>query len=343
MNTSVNAPLSRPDISLYGNSDPKPMDLSLSRLSESIGGNAGGGQSPISFGGPDATSGASQNFMRPSPENLTADKTAGGAQGGDNDISKILEKIVQLLQELFQSLMQKPGEGEEGEGGPAPVGKSSGGAPAQAQAPSGAGGGGGGGAPAAGGPTGAPPFAQKAAVTDGAAPAQGSPAQGVAGIEGASGLHLPPAMAKHEEAIGAAAKASGQPANVIAGMMWAESRGNSAASTVNGGNGQSDSGLMQVNSATAAEVQSKHPEHFNENMTADEKNIMTGALYLKDQREAFGGDMNSALRAYNSGANTVNRDDPSDVSKTGLGDPNYVANVNNFAEIIGSGKGQLPA
>lgn len=340
MNTSVNAPLSRPDLSLYTNPDSKPLDLSLSRLSETIGGNGGGGQSPISFGGPDSTSGAGQNPMRLNTESLNADKTAGTAQGGDNDISKILEKIVQLLQELFQSLMQKPDQGEEGEGGPAPVGKSSGGAPAQAQAQppaAGAGGGGGGGASPAGGPTGAPPLSQNASVGDSA------PTQSVGGTADTSGLHLPPALADHEKAIGKAADASGMPANVIAGMMWAESRGDSSASTVNGGNGQSDSGLMQVNSATAAEVQSKHSEHFNDNMTADEKNIMTGALYLKDQSEAFGGNMDAALRAYNSGANTVNPDDPSDISKTGLGDPNYVANVNNFAEIIGSGKGQLPA
>jgi hypothetical protein len=336
MNTSVNAPLSRPDISLYTNPDSKPLDLSLSRLSETIGGNGGGGQRPISFGGPESTSGAAQNPMRLNTESLNADKTAGTAQGGDNDLSKMLEKIVQLLQEIFQSLMQKSGQGEEGEGGPAPVGKSSGGAPAQAQAPSG-GAGGGAGAPAAGGPTGGPPPTQNAAVGDSA------PTQSVAGNADTSGLHLPPALADHEKAIGKAADASGMPANVIAGMMWAESRGDSSASTVNGGNGQSDSGLMQVNSATAAEVQSKHSEKFNDSMTADEKNIMTGALYLKDQHEAFGGNMDAALRAYNSGANTVNRDDPSDISKTGLGDPNYVANVNNFAEIIGSGKGQLPA
>jgi hypothetical protein len=338
MNISINFPLSKPELNPYSGSGSAPMDVGLNPLADAMGGK-GGGQQPISFGGPESTSGTGQNPMRLSPEDLSAGKTAGSAQGGDNDISKILEKIVQLLQELFQSLMQKPDQGEEGEGGPAPVGKSSGGAPAQAQAPSGgAGGGGGGGAPAAGGPTGAPPLAQNAAVTDGAAPAGG-----VTGTEGASGLHLPPALADHEKAIGAAAKASGQPANVIAGMMWAESRGNSSASTVNGGNGQSDSGLMQVNSATAAEVQSKYSEHFKEGMTPDEKNIMTGALYLKDMEGKFGKDMDAKLRGYNSGPDTVNIKDPSDISKTGLGDPNYVTNVNNFAEIIGTGKGQLPA
>ena len=331
MNISINIRLSEPTLNPYSNHDSKPLELSPDRLSEAIGGK--GGQSPISFGGPESTSGSGQNPLRLSPETDNAQKTAGSAQSGENDIMKILEKLVQMIQEMLQNLMQKPGKNEEDQGGAAPVGKSSGGSPAPAQ-----GAGGGEGIPQAGGPTGGAPVVQNAAVTNDV-----PPVQGVAGTGGGSGLHLPPALADHAGAIGKAAEVSGMPANVIAGMMWAESRGDSSARTVNGGNGQSDSGLMQVNSATAAEVQSKHAKYFHEGMTADEKNIMTGALYLKDQSEAFGGNMDAALRAYNSGANTVNIDDPSDISKTGLGDPNYVANVKNFAEIIGSGKGQLPA
>ena len=61
---------------------------------------------------------------------------------------------------------------------------------------------------------------------------------------------------------------------------------------------------------------------------------MAGALYLKEQREAFGGDSGAGLRAYNSGPGNVNVNDLTDISKTGTGDPTYVGKVLNFADII---------
>jgi soluble lytic murein transglycosylase-like protein len=238
-----------------------------------------------------------------------------------------MEKLLQMIQAMLQNAMQRPGENGEGQGGAARKG------PAHTHAPT----------AEAGGIEGIS-VGGASLVLNTALAQNVSPAKGAAGTRGAGGLHLPTALTKHEEAIGRAADASGMPAKVIiAGMIWAESRGDSSAGTLNSGNGKSDSGLMQVNSATAAEVQSKYPQHFTDTMTFEEKNIMTGALYLKDQSKTFGGDMNAALRAYNSGPGTVNVDNPSDISKTGLGDSNYITKVNNFAEIIGSGKGRLPA
>ncbi|KOC88021.1 transglycosylase SLT domain-containing protein [Winslowiella iniecta] len=162
---------------------------------------------------------------------------------------------------------------------------------------------------------------------------------------GASGLHLPEALKPYEADIQNAADKTGVPAQVLAAQIWQESRGNLGATTTNGGNGLQDSGLMQVNSNTFADLQSKNPElpgaNANANNPAD--NIMAGALYMKEQSAAFGGDIGAALRAYNSGPNNVNVNDLSDISKTGTGDATYVSKVMDFANIIGSGNGTLPA
>ncbi len=113
------------------------------------------------------------------------------------------------------------------------------------------------------------------------------------------------------------------------------------AATVNGGNGLQDSGLMQVNSNTFADLQSKNPDLLGPNASASNPadNIMAGALYMKEQLGDFGGNMGAALRAYNSGPLNVNVNDLSDISKTGTGDATYVNKVMNFASIISSGRG----
>ncbi|MCX3310432.1 lytic transglycosylase domain-containing protein [Pantoea vagans] len=174
---------------------------------------------------------------------------------------------------------------------------------------------------------------------------QTSASGGVPLIKGESGLHLPAPLLDHEKAIMRAARESGQAPEVLAGQIWQESRGKTEATTVNGGNGLSDSGLMQVNSNTFADLQSRYPHLLGSDASPSrpEDSIMAGALYLKEQREAFGGDTGAGLRGYNSGPGNVNVRDLTDISKTGTGDPTYVGKVLNFADIIASGKGTLPA
>ncbi|WP_380184437.1 lytic transglycosylase domain-containing protein [Kalamiella sp. sgz302252] len=162
---------------------------------------------------------------------------------------------------------------------------------------------------------------------------------------GSSDLHLPDSLKPYEADIQDAAQATGVPANVLAAQIWQESRGNLGAATVNGGNGLQDAGLMQVNSNTFADLQSKNPDLLGVNASPNNAhdNIMAGALYMKEQLGAFDGSMGAALRAYNSGPNNVNTNDLSDISKTGTGDATYVDKVMDFANTIATGKGTLPA
>jgi len=162
---------------------------------------------------------------------------------------------------------------------------------------------------------------------------------------GSSDLHLPDSLKPYEADIQDAAQATGVPANVLAAQIWQESRGNLGAATVNGGNGLQDAGLMQVNSNTFADLQSKNPDLLGKgaSQTAAHDNIMAGALYMKEQLNTFDGNMGAALRAYNSGPNNVNLNNLSDISKTGTGDATYVDKVMDFANTIATGKGTLPA
>ena len=158
-----------------------------------------------------------------------------------------------------------------------------------------------------------------------------------------AGLHLPPQLEQFRGAIQDAADASGVPANVIAGMIWDESRGDIGALTVNGGNGLGDTGLMQVNPETFKELQAQYPQLLGGKELSDPAtNIMAGALYVKEQMADFGS-LDLALRAYNSGPLNVNPDNVADISKYGTGTASYVEKVTNYADIIGSGNGTLPA
>nr|WP_314483884.1 transglycosylase SLT domain-containing protein [uncultured Pseudomonas sp.] len=191
------------------------------------------------------------------------------------------------------------------------------------------------------GPASAAPAATHPSAS--AAPAQ-APASGVSGntaLGGDNGLHLPPQLEPYRADIEQAASATGMPAKVIAAQIWAESRGNLGADTTNA-NGKTDAGLMQVNADTFAGLKKENPGLLgNADVNNPYDNIMAGALYLRDQSKAFGGDVGAGLRAYNSGPDKVNRNNLADTG--GIGDPQYVANVLKFAQIIGSGQGQLPA
>ena len=134
----------------------------------------------------------------------------------------------------------------------------------------------------------------------------------------------------------AASQATGVPANLLTAVIWDESKGVASAGTVNGENGLTDSGLMQLNPQTYADLQSRYPDLLSGDASDPKNNIMAGALYLKEQHNQFG-DWDLALRAYNSGPLSV---DPSDhtVSTTGFGTKNYVEKVNFYQELLDQGQ-----
>lgn len=176
-------------------------------------------------------------------------------------------------------------------------------------------------------------------------PASGA-TESTTSTSGASGsLHLPESLKPYQDDIQNAADKTGVPAEVLAAQIWQESRGSLGASTVNGGNGLQDIGLMQVNSNTFADLQRKNPDLLGPDADPNRPrdNIMAGALYMKEQLNAFDGNMGAAMRAYNSGPNNVNLNDLSDISKIGTGDATYVDKVLNFTNIIKIGQGELPA
>lgn len=264
-------------------------------------------EKPVDFGTP---SDPSSTITQPKSGDQKSDADQGGA------LNQMIEDILKVVMQFLQSLMQKNGDsGSDSADSGAASAKPAAHTPRVGVVNQG----GGAAAPAAGN-----------------APA--SAASGNSGVTGSGDLHLPPALEPYRADIQEAAQKTGMPASVIAGQIWAESRGDSSASSTNV-NGKTDGGLMQVNADTAAQVKSENPDKFNGNAIHD--NIMAGALYLRDQSKAFGGDIGAALRAYNSGPDKVNRNNLADVG--GVGDPNYVKNVQHFAQIIASGQGQLPA
>ena len=152
---------------------------------------------------------------------------------------------------------------------------------------------------------------------------------------------LPPALAQYKGAIESASAKTGVPASMLAAQIWQESRGNLSATSTNGGNGLTDTGLMQINPNTFKELQAKHPELQGKDLSDPETNILAGAFYMKDMKEQFGS-WDLALRAYNSGPNGVDRSNPNAIP-AGTGDATYVQKVKQFADIIATGRGSLPA
>lgn len=245
-------------------------------------------------------------------------------------MSQLLSEILKALMPLLQQLMQgQQGSGDQNASGNAGSGtampqNSAGNAFADSGAGTGSGTGAGAGtsnALATPGTPEMPVLSQK--ETQQAATPTGNAATGATSLSTSEGgeLHLPDSLKGYEADIQHAAQATGVPANVLAAQIWQESRGNLSAQTTNGGNGLSDAGLMQVNSNTFADLQSKNPDLLGPNASPNNArdNIMSGALYMKEQLNAFDGNMGAALRAYNSGPNNVNTADLSDISKTNTG------------------------
>ncbi|MGP9436849.1 lytic transglycosylase domain-containing protein [Ewingella sp. AOP8-B2-18] len=301
------------------------------------------GITPVDFGSPSVSgvNGPTQNNAPTNPlQSMQGQDGAAGAGGGQ--MAELMNMIRQLLSELLKML----GGGDNSDQQNSTPSASSGGSGGSAAPSLGDGGGGG---PSVGNNLLAQPGAGAGAANgasgaSGASGAGGAGAtSGMAGLSGSGNLHLPPQLEPYRQSINNAAQATGMPASVIAGQIWAESRGNLSAASTNGGNGKTDAGLMQVNPDTYNEMAKENPGLLSGDPNSAQNNIMAGALYLKQQTNAFGGNIGAGLRAYNSGPDDVNLSNLSDISKTGTGAAPYVDNVLSFAKIIESGQGQLPA
>lgn len=341
---SPSQPLTPPDLSALSDKLPSMNHGAFSPA---------GGMTSIDFG---------QNGNSGTDLNALFGENGGGMQEALNNeitqtlsqlISALLTSLMPLLQQLAgQQNQQQSGQpASGGSGGGMPQNLAAGGDPMQLNSANGTGqsmpvtAGTSGQTPlSAGGQNGAPGATATTGGTGQSAAPSATSGQSVT-PSGSSGLHLPEALKPYEGAIQNAAAKTGVPGEVLAAQIWQESRGSLGASTVNGGNGLQDSGLMQVNSNTFADLQRKNPDLLGPNANANNPadNIMAGALYMKEQLNDFGGNMGAALRAYNSGPLNVNVDNLNDISKTGTGDATYVDKVMNFSSIISSGQGQLPA
>jgi len=142
---------------------------------------------------------------------------------------------------------------------------------------------------------------------------------------GAAGGKIPAELKSLAPAIQAASVQTGMSLTEISAIIWDESRGKAGASSTNGGNGQTDAGLMQINPATFGELQSKHKELQGKPLSDPATNILAGSYLLADFKQQFGS-IELAERAFNSGAGSVDKSNPN-MTTTGLGDPGYIQKV----------------
>lgn len=325
MNMSVSSqrPLqdmnTRPDFSsLSGKSGPH------NGLGSGGGGNQAIDPSALLFANPTQSQ---VNFAPPNSQNPQVD--ASNPTSDVNQQANVVQQIMSLLMQLMQMLMQNnPNQSPNAQN-------------LAAQKPAGGGGGGGGGGVDGAGSGASSGQGASAAPNAGAPTANtASAVSGDTSLTGSGDLHLPPQLEPYRNDIMDASNATGVPPSLLAGQIWAESRGQLGQDTTNV-NGKTDAGLMQINADTFASLKKENPDLLgNADVNNAHDNIMAGALYMRDQKAAFG-DWGSALRAFNSGPDKVSKGDPSNTG--GVGDPNYVNNVTNFAKIIESGQGQLPA
>lgn len=269
------------------------------------------------------------NFAPPNSQDPQT--TAASPLSGANNQTGIAQQLMSLLMEMLQMLMQNNPNQPQTQN-----------LAAQNNEGGGTGGGGSGGIDGgAGGGGGATPSGAAeggSGVSNPTTNAAGNVSNDTT-LSGSGDLHLPKQLEPYRNDIMDASKATGVPPSILAGQIWAESRGQLGQDTTNV-NGKTDAGLMQVNADTFAGLKKENPDLLgNADVNNAHDNIMAGALYMRDQQKAFG-DWGSALRAYNSGPDKVSGN-LSDAG--GVGDPKYVDNVMNFAKIIESGQGQLPA
>ena len=111
----------------------------------------------------------------------------------------------------------------------------------------------------------------------------------------ATGISELPSGTPYGAEITAAAKANGLDPALLAGLVKQESGFNP-----NAGSGAGAKGLTQLMPATAAGLGVT-------NVLDPVQNLNGGAKYLKQQLDAFGGDVTKALAAYNAGPGAVQR------------------------------------
>jgi hypothetical protein len=304
--------------------DPSAMPTDFSSLSGKHG-----QQSALSGGGQQAIDPSTLLFANPTqsqvnfapPNSQDPQANAASPLAGNNSQTGMVQQIMSLLMELLQMLTQNNSNQPNTQNLAAQGGGGNGGGGS-----GGVDGAGGGGSSGGSGGVGAPSSNAASAVP------------GDTSLSGSGDLHLPKQLEPYRADIMDASKATGVPPSILAGQIWAESRGQLGQDTTNV-NGKTDAGLMQVNADTFAGLKKENPDLLgNADVNNAHDNIMAGALYMRDQQKAFG-DWGSALRAYNSGPDKVSAN-LSDAG--GVGDPQYVDNVMNFAKIIESGQGQLP-
>jgi hypothetical protein len=106
-------------------------------------------------------------------------------------------------------------------------------------------------------------------------------------------------MDRWDGQIAAAAKATGVPANYIKATMWAESRGNPNAPTLNPDGRTTDYGLMQISDRTYGDVMANHQEAPRNLKAANvTDNILMGAWELKDKLGKSNNDPRVASTKY---------------------------------------------
>lgn len=135
-----------------------------------------------------------------------------------------------------------------------------------------------------------------------------------------------------------ASEISGLDPNLIGGMVWAESRGDPKTATKNGGDGNTDKGLMQISQERwekevcpnlskeerqkIIEKTGQRPEDLD--MSNPEHSIIGGSLEMKQKVDECGGDVKAALQYYVSGKKN--------------GNPTYAHNVLQYMEELEHGK-----
>lgn len=262
-------------------------------------------------------------------QSLNLDTSLGDpSQNASTQSIQFLEQLLQMIQFLLQ---QMQGSGDDSGGTPSVGGASPGSSSGSSFPPAASG------AampPSTGGPAGAsgasqppqtlaataPPATQPPATQPPAGAAPSSGASSVGDVTAAPGTDLTPAQvaSKYSTQIAAASQATGVPPGILAGQIWQESKG--IASTPGGG-------LMQLG-----------PNEFQQygggDISNPGDNIMAGAKYMKALSTQFGGNMEAALRAYNSGPNGV---DVNNLNSTpaGTGDPTYITKVMQAAQQSG--------
>ncbi|QKJ86322.1 lytic transglycosylase domain-containing protein [Paramixta manurensis] len=298
----------------------------------------------LNFGNIGATDKPSQIDFGSSPQNRAVDNSssppADGMNGSNgNSMESMLKMLQQMLQELMQELFKMLGIGggqapQQDNASPPPVSDSSGG-----------GGDGGGGGP--GGvntptnnvnlKTDTPPTSDlsEKSSTSGANGSGNSSTPGDTSMPG-----LPDKLQQFSKDYSDIAKETGVPASTLAALTWTESRGDVNATSTNPGNGKTDGGMNQINPDTYESMRQKYPDKLSGDSSDPHNQIMCSALMLRDYQKQFGGSMDAALRAYNSGPDQVNM---SNLSSISLGNPNYVNEVNQTAKVIASGNGSVPA